>query len=114
MDWATMTDYGRNAAIAKLAGLEHLPFFSSLDAARLVEGEIEHRGLVERYQNVLIEVLGLDMQVFNSAIELNPHFAPSVVSNTFEWRGHASLWLYLRATPAQRAEAAYRVLREGT
>ena len=85
-----------------------LPAYSTDPAAaRLVEDAIERRGLVERYQDALIEVLGLDMQVFNSAIELDPHGPqPTVPGNTFEWDGHAYLWVFSHATPAQRCRAA--------
>lgn len=90
---------------------EDLPdFVGSLDACRLVEGAIARRGLVEKYQNALIALLGLDMQIFSSVIELNTRQLPEVLGNTFEWEGHATLWLYSQATCDQRCHAALRAL----
>lgn len=134
-DWSSLTDRERDAALAQSLGWvlnppnvrglgwqtpdgrflgtdAHPHYTQSLDAMRTVEDEIERRGLIGRYQNALISVLDLDMQVFNSAIELSPHVAPSIPNNTFEWDGHAYLWRLLHATPAQRAEAAYKTLKE--
>lgn len=90
---------------------EGLPdFIGSLDACRLVEDEIARQGLVEKYQNALIAILNLDMQVFNSAIELDSHFAPEVPGNRFEQEGHATLWLYSQATAEKKCRAAVRAL----
>lgn len=78
--------------------------------ARLAEQEIARRGLIERYQNALIAILGLDMQVFNSAIELHTFNAPKIPGNDFEWEGHAFLWCYSQATAEQRCHAAVRAM----
>jgi hypothetical protein len=85
------------------------PAFAGRDV-KILEDEVERRGLVEAYQNALIAVLGLDMQVFNSAIELNTLEVPEVRNNTFEWEGHASLWKLIRAAPEQRARAFLEVM----
>lgn len=87
-----------------------LSFTASLDACRLVEGEIAKRGLIEKYQTALIELLDLDMQVFNSAIELNTYNTPNIPNNTFEWEGHAYLWQYTQATAEHRCHAALRAM----
>lgn len=137
--WSSMTDRERDAVLAEAMGwtdiryqefqigsdMYGLPpdgtqrapipgYTEDLGAARTIEDEIQKRGLIERYQNALIEILNLDMQVFNSAIELDPHGAPAIPNNVFEWEGHAYLWLFSRAAPAQRTEAAYSVLKEGS
>lgn len=83
---------------------------SDYNACRLADEEIARRGLIEKYQNALVNILDLDMQVFNSAIELNPHHAPEVPENTFEWMGHAYLWLYSHATADQKCHAALKAL----
>lgn len=75
---------------------------------RTILDAIEQRGLVERYQNALIDVLGLDMAVYNSAIELISFKNPSIPNNTFEGSGHAALWRFARATHDQICLAAVR------
>ena len=82
------------------------------DVLRNLEDEIERRGLVERYQDALIEILGFDMQVFNSAIELSLYGdLPKIPNNSFQWGGHAYLWAFHRATPEQRARAFLEVIK---
>lgn len=80
------------------------------DGALIVEQEIKRRGLIEKYQNALIELLNLDMQVFNSAIELNTHNVPTIPNNDFSWEGHAFLWQYSQAAAEQRCHAALRAV----
>ena len=136
--WGEMTPGERNQAVARALGWTYEPptrmgwtgywvatdgqryisedlpdFIGSLDACCIVEDEIERRGLVEPYQNALIKILDLDMQVFDSAIELDSWQAPEVPGNRFEWEGHASLWLYSRAMPDRRCQAAVEVLSKG-
>lgn len=111
----------RIAEILELKDLEYsyvtetggIPDFSTDHAAaRLLEDEIERRGLVEKYQNALIDVFGFDMQVFNSAIEISSHaVCPSIPNNTFQWQGHAFLWALIRATPEQKARAFLEVVK---
>jgi hypothetical protein len=86
------------------------PFTTDHSASHLVLDEIARRGLIERYQDALIAVLDLDMQVFNSAIEVNTRNTPGVPGNTIIRDGHAFLWAFSQATPDQVCEAAVRVL----
>lgn len=78
------------------------------EEASILESKILKDGKVEAYQNRLIQVLGLDMIVFNSAIELGYSFVqpPEVPLNTFKWAGHATLWLFSHALPRQKCLAA--------
>ena len=85
-------------------------YTTSLDACRLVEEEIARRGLVEKYQDALIDILDLTMQVFSSAIELDIHNPPNIPNNYFGWEGHAYLWAYSQATADQRCQAALRAI----
>lgn len=125
--WSSMTDRERDAALATLLGMSSqeeetywpntelvwrdkdgmkVPaptFTTSLDAMRLVEDEIEQRGLQEVYIRAFVDILEFpDIEVFDSAIETNSPHAPAM------WD---VLWQIAHATPAQRAEAAWRVLR---
>lgn len=86
------------------------PFTTDYNACQLVKQGIARRGLIEKYQDALIDILSLDMQVFNSAIELDPYYAPEVPGNRFEWEGHAYLWLYSQAPPDQCCHAAVKAL----
>lgn len=112
--WADMTPREQDAALALAIGYtpcgcsnpecdlwappDHLndgqsyrPFLSfttSLDAMRLVEEEIEKRGFDNEYVAALRE------------LQPRPEF----------YKGLA--WRLMRSTPAQRAEAAYTVLRD--
>lgn len=85
-------------------------YTTDIAKAQLVEDEIARRGLIEKYQNALIGLIDLDMQVFNSAIELDTHNPPDIPNNDFEWQGHAFLWRYSQATPEQRCHAACRAV----
>lgn len=89
----------RNAAIAQLTGLEHLPFASSLDAMRRVEDEIEKRGLQREYLRQLV-----GMQQGSVALDID--------CLDYEGTTPRALWSLVCATPAQRTEAAYQVLKE--
>lgn len=69
-----------------------LPLYTiSLDAVGTVESEIGLRGLQHKYIYLLGVVLGVSGAVYQGP---DPE----------------DIWTLLRATPAQRAEAAYRVL----
>lgn len=70
-------------------------FTSRFEDIRTVEDEIEQRGISKFYIEMLASLLGITQQ------GLQEH-------------GASSLWMMLRATPGQRAEAAYRVLTAGT
>lgn len=134
--WEGMSARERDAMVAEWMGcrvrmLEHPPYGGTCEcadrrhspsllgplfaytadhnAARLVEDEVMKRGLIEKYQTALIKILGLGMQVFNSAIEIGSYAdLPDIPNNSFEWDGHAFLWSLLRATPDQKCRAALR------
>ena len=76
-----------------------LPAYTTdIVAARLVEDEIERRGLVDAYIDalaVLIDPNGNDISIFDTIIEMN---------------GRRALWALLRATPEQRCWAALRAM----
>jgi len=84
----------------------------SIKNAWKMEAVIQERGLVERYVGALIDVLGLDMQPFNSAIELDWWEGPKVPDNSFEYDGYAYLWLLLRASPEDRCRAALLAVKD--
>lgn len=69
------------------------------DLARLVEDEIERRGLGARYaQRLLALVIGTEIDV--TRYDEGGHVTPGV------------LWLLVRATPAQRCRAALEVVNQ--
>lgn len=108
--WPDMTPREQDAALAELMGWDldyvfrdttgaplvcgepHVvpKFTASLDAIRLVEDEVERQGLQERYIEVLDKLVEYER------------------AKGWTW----FRWGILRATPAQRAQAAYAVLRE--
>jgi len=101
-----MTDIPMMTNLAHAILGNKLSIESDAIGVRMLEDEIERLGLVESYQDALIAILGFDMQVFNSAIELSPFSdLPRVPNNQFEWDGHAYLWTFHRAEPKQRAQA---------
>lgn len=78
------------------------PFTTDPVAARQVEDEIERRGLWERYTKALLEIINPDAQLFSSALEHGGDPRALDIPST--------LWGLIRATPAQRCEAALKVL----
>lgn len=75
----------------------------------LLMPQILQLGLVERYQNELICVLGLEeeMQVYNSAIEVDEYSHRELPGNVVQ-DGHIYLWLFSQATPEECCHAAIR------
>jgi hypothetical protein len=119
VDWVKLTPDERNMLVGKTFwGLtpqqvhlyEDSNYVEDYGACHQIENEIERRGLIEAYQNALIDILGLEMQVFNSAIELDSHRVRAIPGNQFQWVGHIELWLFHRATPDQRCLAALRAV----
>ena len=98
--WREMTDRERDAALATVAGLGILPYTISLDAMRLVERVIEGRNMQRRYLEEL------------AAREKHGSIACDLDCLAYEGASPRALWDFVCATPAQRAEAAYIVLRE--
>jgi hypothetical protein len=73
-------------------------------AARLVEDEIERRGLRETYAERVVEVIDPDgAEVYTSAIEIG-------IYTGAHRTGPLLVWALLRASPADRCLAALRVL----
>lgn len=89
------------------------PFTTDRAACQTVLDEIARRGLIEDYQNALIAVLDLDMQVYRHEIEVEGHHPPDVPGNRFDADGHAYLWVFSQASPDQVCEAAVKVLAKG-
>lgn len=87
-----------------------LPHYSSSDAdALLIDTQIQELGLIEAYQDALIDILSLDMRCFNSAIELGMD-EERVEGNYFEWAAHGALWKLSHPTPYQKCLAALKAV----
>lgn len=122
--WSSMTDRERDAALHKSLHHRHnvegevycdgeheknegcdwrpLPTYStSFDAVRMIEDEIEKRGMQREYLHQLV-----GMQQGSVALDID--------CLDYEGTMPRALWSLVCATPAQRAEAAYRVLREAS
>lgn len=127
--WSSMTDRERDAALAEAIGwdditywqdgavsgrhetnggqlLEIPTFTTSLDAVRLVEGVIEERNLGFEYVRALCSVCKVSIEP-----QQYYHEGEGAYENTIsDYVEDDGVFRLLRATPAQRAEAAYKIL----
>lgn len=74
-------------------------------AARLLEDEIEKRGLQEQYVTALIAELSLFIIAVADDLHINPLIPPLEMTGKYKEIGNAFLWALMRATPEQKAKA---------